>query len=251
MKITTRKQAFALHLIGSLFIAAMAATLVFLFWYPWSLSVATGATDIFLMLLLIDVITGPCLTLIVFDREKKELKRDLIFVVLLQLSALAYGINAVFVARPVYYVFTGNNFELTYANDLNDERLANARLDQFKTLPLLGPETISARLDEETQNERTAIRAMLTRNLPILPQYYLPYNELLPQIQESARPLSYLRESNADKRSEIDELQKKHAENINAVGFVPLNGADEDLVAIVRKTDGHLLDIRRLKSEKK
>ena len=251
MKITNRPQAFALHLTGSLLIASVAALLVLTLWYPWPLSVATGAAGIFLMLLAIDVITGPCLTFIVFNPAKKELKRDLIIVVLLQFSALAYGMNAVFVARPIYYVFTGNHFELTYANELDEDRLANARLNQFKTLPLFGPETIGASLPEEAKNEHSFARAMLTHNLPILPQYYRPYGELLQQVQESIKPPAELIAYNPDKSYEINELIKKYSNNNEDVGFITLNGADVDLVTIVRKKDGHLLDIKRLKSETK
>ena len=251
MKITTRTQAFVLHLTGSVLIASAAAFLVFLLWYPWPLTMATGAAGIFLMLLVVDVITGPCLTFIVFNRAKKELKRDLIIVVLLQLSALAYGINAVFVARPVFYVFTGDHFELTYANELNEDRLANARFEQFKTLPLFGPKAIGASLPEDAKNERIFARAMLTRSLPILPQYYRPYGELLQQVQESIQALSELPPQNPGKPSEIKKLQKKYSDSNDEVGFLALNGADEDFVVIVRKKDGLLLDIWRLKSEKK
>jgi len=51
------------------------------------------------------VCLGPLLTLAVFDPKKKELKRDLSIILLIQLSALFYGIYTVSVARPAYIVF--------------------------------------------------------------------------------------------------------------------------------------------------
>jgi len=57
------------------------------------------------LVLIVDVCLGPLLTLAVFDPKKKELKRDLSIILLIQLSALFYGIYTVSVARPAYIVF--------------------------------------------------------------------------------------------------------------------------------------------------
>ena len=61
-----RYQAFATHLMGSVAVALCSAALVFLVWYPDKLPQATGVTNIFLMLLAVDVVVGPIITLIVF-----------------------------------------------------------------------------------------------------------------------------------------------------------------------------------------
>lgn len=69
-----RYQAFGVHLLASAAVALISAAVVFLVWYPSPLQLATGVTGIFLMLLAVDVIVGPCITLIVFNTAKKELK---------------------------------------------------------------------------------------------------------------------------------------------------------------------------------
>ena len=44
-----------------------------------------------LLMIGVDVVIGPLLTLIVFDPKKKHLKFDLVVIAALQLAALAYG----------------------------------------------------------------------------------------------------------------------------------------------------------------
>ena len=83
---------FLSHFFISLLIALLAVGLVFVVWYPEPLAKATSVTHIFLMLLVIDVILGPFLSLLVYKEGKKSLKFDLTVIIIIQLSALCYGI---------------------------------------------------------------------------------------------------------------------------------------------------------------
>ena len=102
-----RLRASAIHLAISLGIAALAALLVFALWYPYPYREISGGRALFLILVSVDVIIGPLITLAVFNRAKpaKELRRDLASGGLIQLAALAYGLWTMFLARPVRRVF--------------------------------------------------------------------------------------------------------------------------------------------------
>ena len=65
------------HLAISFFIALIVVGVVFFIWYPSPLAKAVGVTDIFLMLLAIDVVIGPMLGWVVYKEGKKTLKMDL------------------------------------------------------------------------------------------------------------------------------------------------------------------------------
>src|SRR6478609_8700249 len=99
-----RFKASAIHLGISLAIAVLAAMLVFGIWYPYPYRELSGGRELFLLLVSVDVILGPLITLAIFNRAKprKELRRDLAVVGLIQLAALGYGLWTVFVARPVH-----------------------------------------------------------------------------------------------------------------------------------------------------
>lgn len=244
-----RFQAFRTHLIGSALVALLSAALVFLLWYPAPLPLATGVTDIFLLLLAVDVSVGPVITLIVFNAAKKELKRDLLIVLLLQVSALLYGMHTVFVARPVYAVYNTDRFDLVYANDLTPEKLEKVSLPKFKSPPLLGPDIIAARRpnDAKERNEIMFSAVAGGDDVPQLPQFYIPYVEAQSQAIKRAQPIEALREFNRDRRAEVDTLLQRHAKRPGGIGFLPLKGKVADLSVIVTLDTAEVLEIVPLK----
>ena len=99
-----RLSAAGIHLAVSLLIALLAATLVFAVWNPYPYSEVSGGRELFALLVVVDVILGPLLTLAIFSicaKPAKELRRDIAVAVLIQLAALGYGMWTVFAARPV------------------------------------------------------------------------------------------------------------------------------------------------------
>ena len=135
-----RFKAAGIHLVISLVIAALAAALVFYVWYPSPYGQLSGGRELFLILISVDVILGPLITLFIFNRAKplRELRRDLAVVALIQLSALGYGMWTVFVARPVHLVFEVDRFRVVHAIDVPAELLdpTPAGID---ALPITGP----------------------------------------------------------------------------------------------------------------
>lgn len=239
-----RYQASGSHLLGSMVVALCSTTLVFLVWYPGRLAQASGVTDIFLMLLAVDVIVGPFITLVVFNPAKKELKRDLLIVLLLQIAALLYGLHAVFVARPVYEVFSVDRFELVFANDLTDEKLAKVTAAQFKTVPLLGPKVIAARRPE-TSKERMAIALSAVSggdDVAQLPEHYVPYAEARNLVVQRLQPLEKLRDFNKDDVARVDALVKRYAARSGGVGYLPMRGKVRDVTVVIGRDSGDVLE---------
>jgi hypothetical protein len=58
-------------------------------WYPQHYFAAMGGTTLILLLIGVDVVIGPLITLIVFDPKKKSLRFDLAVIAVLQLGALS------------------------------------------------------------------------------------------------------------------------------------------------------------------
>lgn len=67
-----RLKFFLSHLSISLIIALLVIGLVFFVWYLSPLAAAVGVTQIFLMMLAIDVIVGPVLGLFVYKEGKNH-----------------------------------------------------------------------------------------------------------------------------------------------------------------------------------
>jgi hypothetical protein len=141
-----RLKASVVHLGLSLCVAAMAALLVFGIWYPYPYREISGGRELFLLVIAVDVILGPLVTLAVFNRIKPAvvLRRDLAAIGFLQLAALAYGLWTVVVARPVHMVFEYDRFRIVHAIDIAPELLPKSPADVI-ALPLTGPTLLSLR----------------------------------------------------------------------------------------------------------
>lgn len=116
---TLRVLFFFRHLAISLGIAGIVVWLIFWEWYPSPLHKALAVTDIFLLLLAVDVVLGPCLTLLVCKAGKKNLYFDLAVIFSLQLAALGYGLWTVAQARPAWLVFNVDRFDLVQVIDID------------------------------------------------------------------------------------------------------------------------------------
>lgn len=126
---TPRIKAFLIHLAISIVVALAAMALVFGLWYPSPLHAALGVTGIFLLLLAVDVVLGPCLTLVVFKPGKKTLVFDLAVIVVLQAAALVYGLYTVAEGRPAWLVFAHDRFDVVRVVDINTEHIDEAAVN--------------------------------------------------------------------------------------------------------------------------
>lgn len=244
-----RFQACGIHFLGSLGIALLAAGLVFWLWYPGLLAYASGVTKIFLLLLAVDLVLGPLITLIIFNPAKKELRRDLTIVVAIQIAALLYGLYTVFIARPVYTVYNGGRFDVVYANDIAPANLAKAANPQFQSLPVFGPRMIAARLPADKQAAGEIVSAALSGGDDVqhLPQYYLNLADAREEMMARIQPLEKLRFYNRSAPQTLDALIEKYRENNQDVGFLPLKGAVNNLTVIVRRKDGEIIEFVKIR----
>jgi hypothetical protein len=224
-------------------VAAVAAALVFLLWYPGALAQANGVTQIVLLLLLVDVSLGPLITLIIFNPQKKELKRDLSIIVVVQLAALLYGLYTVHVARPVYIVFSVDRFYLVSANELTDEKLAKAAHAEFKSVPQFGPRTVATHVDAANMGDFASSLLSGGEDAYQLPQFYVPYEQEKSQAIKNAKPLEKLEVANKAQPEKVEALKAKYASKKIDAGFLPLQGKSKDVSAVVDRQSGAVLEI--------
>jgi hypothetical protein len=221
-----RLLAAGIHLGLSVVVAGLAAWLVFGMWYPYPYREISGGRELFMIVVAVDVIMGPLLTLAVFNVKKPvvELRRDLAVIALLQLAALGYGLWTVAVARPVHLVFEMDRFRVVHAIDVPEEELkqAPAGLDR---LPLTGPTLLSVR---DFVNEKESFEATLAAvqgvSLSARPGLWQAYEKSRSKIQEHARPLEQLKNRFPDRAAEIDAALKSARRATTSVSYIPMVG---------------------------
>jgi hypothetical protein len=193
--ILNRWQASGAHLLISAAIAAAVLTLMLAAWYPMPLFQAAGGYGLALILIGVHLVIGPLLTLIIFKPGKWGLKFDLAMVALVQLAALGYGAHIIYLARPAFIVFVKDRFEVVNAVELQPERLAAARFEQFRKPPLTGPMLVGGEWPEERSEQQMLLDANLAgEDLQHFPRYYVPYVDSRREILAKADPIARVRE---------------------------------------------------------
>ncbi|MDP3846305.1 MAG: hypothetical protein Q8R10_07765 [Pseudomonas sp.] len=111
-KSINRWRAFALHLLLSSIVFVLLALVVLFWFFPGGLFFAAGGWEGLRIILAVDLVLGPCLTLIVIAplKPRLELIRDLSLIVLLQILALVAGCYIVTQARPLAVVYVFDTF---------------------------------------------------------------------------------------------------------------------------------------------
>ena len=218
-----RLKAAGIHLAISLAIAALAALLVFFVWYPYPYREISGGRELFLLLVVVDVVMGPLMTLAVFNlaKPRKELRRDLAVIGLLQVAALVYGLWTVAVARPVHLVYEIDRFRVVHAVDIEHVLLKRAA-PVHQQLPLMGPTLLSVREFTDSKESFDATMAAL-QGFPVgaRPDLWQSYEIAKPQIIATAKPVAELKTRFPARASDIDAALKSVPVN-TPVGYIPL-----------------------------
>ncbi len=219
-----RLRAAGIHLGISVTIAVLAAALVFGLWYPYPYREISGGRELFTLVVTVDVLLGPLITLSIFNRSKpwSELRRDLTIVGLIQLSALDYGLWTVSLARPVHLVFEIDRFRVVHAVDVPEELLEQAS-PELRNLPLRGPTLLAVRhFKDETEKVSATLAALQGVPLGARPDLWQPYAQALPDVLKVARPVAELRLRLAPHRLMIDALTSELGRTPEQLVYVPL-----------------------------
>lgn len=233
-----RLKAFFLHLSLSAVIALLALLLVFGLWYPAPLHTAVGVTHIFLLLLLIDVVLGPLLTLLVYKVGKKTLVFDLAVIAVLQLSALGYGLWTVAEGRPAWLVFNTDRFDLVRVLDIDARKLDEA-LAEYRHPSWLGPRWVAAAppSDNAERNELIFEAVQGGSDLPQRPDLYRPLVDSHEALQARLHALPELQRFNS-----IEQVQAVTQQWPAADAWLPLM-AGTPMVVLLNKESAEVLAV--------
>lgn len=221
-----RLKASGIHLCISVILAALAAALVLGLWYPHPYREISGGRELFLLLVSVDVVLGPLITLAIFDRRKprSELIRDLSVVGVIQLAALAYGLWTVFVARPVHLVFEYSRFVVVHAVEVPQDMLGQAPA-VLQSLPLTGPMPLSLRPFKDNKEQMDAtLAAMQGAVLSARPDLWQPYAAGTADVLQTAKPISLMKSRFPTRASDIDMAVAATGRKPDTLAYVPMIG---------------------------
>lgn len=232
-----RIQFFLSHLGISIFIVLAAIGLVFGVWYPSPLPTAVGVTQIFLMLIAIDIVVGPLLGLLVYKEGKKSLKFDLSIILLLQISALVYGLYNLEQGRPAWLVYNVDRFELVRKSDIILEN-RNQTLPEFQQASWFKPQYVATEFAKDIQQRNDDMFAEVFGGISLAqrPERYVNFAKVKKQIQEHALSLKDLENYN-----EITKVQKTLIDYPEANAWLPLKANAVDMVVLINKDTAEII----------
>lgn len=233
------------HLLICVVVAIAVLSIMLFAWFPPPFFSAQGGKDLFYLIISIDIVLGPLITLIIFKHGKKGLKFDLAVIALLQLSALAYGIYSISKARPVYMVYSVDRFELINARDIAPGNLKQAKFEEFKSLPFTGPQLIAAQLPSDSEEKNQLVFSVLEGgpDISALPKYYVPYNNQKQNLINHLKPLSRIKSSARQANIDVNEIIRLAGIKEDKLGYLPIDTTKQDLTAIVNRDSGEIVDI--------
>ena len=221
----TRWRAAGIHLLLSLVIAAAVLAVMLGIWYGPTLFAVMGGAGLALILIGVDVVMGPALTLVVFRSGKRGLKLDLAVISLLQLVALAYGCYIVSLARPAFVVFVKDQFQVASVAELDPKLLAEAKNPQFSQPSWAGPVWVYGVWPTDRGEQQDLMFLGLGGvDLQHLPKYYAPYEQGRQDILARAQPLASVRDTEPQAANVVDEWVASAGADAQRLRYLRLKG---------------------------
>ncbi|MDH5600707.1 MAG: hypothetical protein OEY78_05310 [Gammaproteobacteria bacterium] len=127
----SRFKAFAIHFAISLIIFLILLYFILVQWYPQPLFSTDGGWRVIRIIVGVDLVLGPFLTLIVFKSGKPGLKFDLTMIALVQALALSWGVWNSYNERPAAVIYTLDFFTPVPAYQLAEQGITTKKLKKF------------------------------------------------------------------------------------------------------------------------
>lgn len=215
-----------IHLCISACIVGAVGALMLTWWYPQPWFQHDGGWTVYRLILLVDVVLGPLLTLIAYRRNKPGLKRDLGIIAALQLGALAFGVTTMLQHRPVFVVFAENNFFTVTWKEVQAATQDTARINGLaraawsRELPL-----VYLQLPADPAR-RAALRHIQDSGGPPVPAQG-DYYEAMSDAHWSAvlalsSDIEGLARGDPDIRGELERFRARHPGPLESFAFLPV-----------------------------
>lgn len=213
--------------------------MVFGVWYPSPLASAVGVAAITVVLLGVDVVIGPLLTFIVYKPNKPSLKFDLSVIVALQLSAFGYGVWTLAEGRPVWIVFSVDQFELVQSYQVDQRKIEKAK-PEYRSLSWFGPLWVAARRANTKEERQVILMESLLAGVDIAqrPEQYVQLVEQADEMRKHAKPLDDLRQYNAP--PEVDAVLHRWPQ---ANVYLPMMARIKPMTVLIDKESAKVIAV--------
>ncbi len=234
-----RLKAFGTHLLCSAVALTLVLGALYLGWYHWPGWHLTEALHVVVVMVGVDVVVGPLITLIIANARKprRELARDIAIIVAVQLVALGYGATTLWHGRPLYYAFSVNCLQVVQAADIDPEA---ARAAREKKLPLAPhwyslPRWIWAPFPKDSAEADKIFQKLMQGGYDIIgyPQYYKTWQEGAPEVRTQLRKVSDIQFFSAKQKPLLEKRMQTAGFPTDQANGIALTGRGSSLLAVM------------------
>lgn len=216
----SKLKAFVIHLALSALVIGLFMLVVTQIWYPGALFKLENVWQGLQILIPVDAILGPLLTLILFVPSKKNLKLDLSIIAFLQIAALVYGGWTIYSQRPAVIAFVVDRFEVFTVSEKFVEQIPMERFedDDFPLTTYVLP--------PQSEKELANI-VILGTDLSKIGERHYPATKYLEKIAVASLNEDFLEEKSKSKLSHLRQ------NTINNLILLPLRGSNNKSICVI------------------
>lgn len=236
----SRYRASFYHFLISLAVFILLAYLVLFDWYPGFFYTIDGGWEGMRILIGVDLILGPLLTLIVFRTGKPGLKMDLTMIGLFQSICLVAGVYFVYSERPLYFIYYEDHFYS--ARPYTFERF-DLQAPKVESLHAGIPAKIFIRLPDSAIEEADLRELLYQDSVPLwlYVPLFEPLSEHMDEVIKHAMDPTELVER--DRYNNLAPWLAKYGGDLADYAFFPIHARYRDAFIGVSRATGEFVGI--------
>jgi len=232
-----RLKALGLHLLASAAILTLILGTLYFGWYRWPGWYLTHVTEVVIVMIGVDVVVGPLLTLVVArsTKPRRELQRYIAMIFVVQLCALIYGTTSLWSGRPLYYAFSDPVVQLVQAYDISAEDARSGRAESPHLAPhwYSLPRWIWATLPEDVLERDKKNNVSVAEDDPISqPRYFKPWEQGLPSLKARLRKVDEVAYFSPQDKRTIKKHMQALGLSTDESNAIPYIGRGTQLLAV-------------------
>jgi len=229
----------AIHFLVTLSVAACAAALIFLVWFPDPFETMVGGTELFVLVVGCDLVLGPITSLVIYNSRKS--RRKLIFdytiVGIVQIVAMVYGVFVIAGTRPVYVAYSVDRLEVVTAREYTDAELAAVRKPEYTKLSFTGPRLVAIEVPPAEKTD-ALFEAVKGNEIYLRPKFFVPYESQLASIRGHAKPIAELTKRKPANKSLVEATMREAEIPAERVRWLPVHHSKGFWTALIDLNDG-------------
>jgi hypothetical protein len=233
-----RLKAFSLHLLASAIALTLILGSLYLGWYHWPGWYLADVTQVVFVMVCVDVVLGPTLTLIIANKNKprRELVRDIGIIVVVQLCALIYGSVSLWNGRPLYYAFSETVLQLVQAYDIDAAEAEAGRRQNPGLAPhwYSLPRWIWAPLPQNAEESQKIVASAVAGGDDVIsmPKYFKPWEDGLPSLRSQLKKVDDVAYFGKNEKTRLKERMKAARLPDDQSNSMTLTGRGHPLLAV-------------------